>query len=126
MAGTVEERMIQRTEKKLLLEMVNRDSHSNTTMDPEQQDSDAVARGFSATELWENIKFGCEAVFGNSSNNELPSEEDIAVITNQTRKESDSVGKLMLYIKFTIYIYTSIFTIYITYVWVYTTYIRYI
>lgn len=93
-AGTVEERMIQRAEKKLLLEMVNRDSHSNTTMDPEQQDSDAVARGFSATELWEDIKFGCEAVFGNSSNNELPSEEDIAAITNRTRKESDSVGKL--------------------------------
>ena len=96
--------------------MVNRDSHSNTTIYPDQQDSDAVAQGFSATELWEDIKFGCEAVFGNSSNNELPSEEDIAVITNQTRKESDSVGKLMLYIKFTIYIYTSIFTIYITYV----------
>jgi SWI/SNF-related matrix-associated actin-dependent regulator of chromatin subfamily A member 5 len=93
-AGTIEERMLERAEKKLLLEMVNRDSHSNTTMDPEQQDPDEVARGFSAGELWEDIKFGCEAVFGNSSNNELPSEEDIAAITNRARKESDSVGKL--------------------------------
>jgi SWI/SNF-related matrix-associated actin-dependent regulator of chromatin subfamily A member 5 len=94
MAKTVKERMIQRAKKKLLLKMVNCDSHSNTTIYPDQQDSDAVTQGFSATELWEDIKFGCEAVFGNSSNNELPSEEDIAVITNRTSKESDSVGKL--------------------------------
>ena len=61
MAETVKERMIQRAKKKLLLKMVNRDSHSNTTIYPDQQDSDAVAQGFSATELWEDIKFGCEA-----------------------------------------------------------------
>lgn len=89
-AGTVEERMIERAEKKLLLEMVNRESN---TADMES-DIDAEARGLSAGELWEDIKFGCEAVFGDSSNNELPSEVDIAAITNRARKESESVGKL--------------------------------
>ena len=82
--------MIQRAEKKLLLEMVNRESNT-TNVDP---NPDLVARGLSAKELWEDIKFGCEAVFGNSSNEELPSEEDIAAITNRARMESDSVGKL--------------------------------
>ena len=89
-AGTIEERMIERAEKKLLLEMVNQESNTaNSEQDPE----DAV-RGLSATELWEDIKFGCEAVFGNSSDNKLPSEKDIDDITNRARKESDSVGKL--------------------------------
>lgn len=89
-AATIEERMLERAEKKLLLEMVNRESHSNTSTDPEQD----LARGMSAAEIWQDIKFGCGAVFGNHSNNELPSEEDIAAITNRARKESDSVGKL--------------------------------
>jgi len=90
-AGTVEERMLERADKKLLLEMVNRESHSKTTMDPE---SDVVVRGMSAGELLEDIKFGCEAIFGNSTSNELPSIKDIAHITDRARKESDSVGKL--------------------------------
>lgn len=92
-AGTVEERMLERAEKKLLLEMVNRESSlSNEAMD--ELDPEASARGLTAGELWEDIKFGCEAVFGNSSDNELPSEKDIDEITNRKRKESDSVGKL--------------------------------
>ena len=90
-AGTVEERMLERAEKKLLLEMVNRESSSSSAMDPEQDDT---ARGMSAEELWEDIKFGCEAVFGDPSNNALPSEKDISAITNRDRKESDSVGRL--------------------------------
>jgi SWI/SNF-related matrix-associated actin-dependent regulator of chromatin subfamily A member 5 len=91
-SGTIEERILERAEKKLLLEIVNRETQSNTTMDLE--DPNATARGLSAGELLEDIKFGCEAIFGNSSNNELPSEEDIAVITDRARKESRSVGKL--------------------------------
>mmetsp|Transcript_21374 Transcript_21374/g.24450 ORF Transcript_21374/g.24450 Transcript_21374/m.24450 type:complete len:1128 (+) Transcript_21374:158-3541(+) len=90
-SGTVEERMLERAEKKLLLEMVNQDSNEGSTAAAEP---DAVARGMSTGELWEDIKFGCEAVFGNSANNELPSEEEIDNITDRTRKEADSVGKL--------------------------------
>ena len=92
-SGTIEERMLERAEKKLLLEMVNRDSNQGGTGAAEY-DPDVVARGMSTGELWEDIKFGCEAVFGNSANNELPSEEDIDTITDRTRKESDSVGRL--------------------------------
>mmetsp|Transcript_23294 Transcript_23294/g.50926 ORF Transcript_23294/g.50926 Transcript_23294/m.50926 type:complete len:962 (-) Transcript_23294:66-2951(-) len=90
-AGTVEERMLERAEAKLMLEMVNKESKIDSA---EGQHEDAGPRGMSAGELWEDIKFGCGAVFGDSSNNALPSEQDIASITNRTRKESDSVGKL--------------------------------
>lgn len=79
--------MLQRAEKKLLLEMVNRESQDDGG-DNEQ------ARGLSAAELLEDIKFGSQAVFGDSANNELPSWEDIDIITDRARKESDSVGRL--------------------------------
>jgi len=84
-SGTVEERMLQRAEKKLLLEMVNQES--------KDFDNDK-ARGLSTAELLEDIKFGSQAVFGDSANNQLPSWEDIDIITDRTRKESDSAGKL--------------------------------
>lgn len=80
--------MLERAEKKLLLEMVNRESK-----DDEFDQSD-VARGLSAKELLEDIKFGCAAIFGNSGQNELPSWEDIDNITDRSRKEADSAGKL--------------------------------
>jgi hypothetical protein len=87
-SGTVEERLLERAEKKLLLEMVNRESSkkSDTTEDK--------GGGLSAKDLLADIKFGCQAVFGDSANNELPSLEDIETITDRSRKESDSVGKL--------------------------------
>lgn len=85
-AGTVEERMLQRAEKKLLLEMVNRESSNGKK---EEQ-----ARGLSAAELLEDIKFGSQAIFGDSAKNELPTWEDIDIITDRARTESDSVGKL--------------------------------
>lgn len=79
--------MLERAEKKLLLEMVNRESKDSNS-------NEDVARGLSAAELLEDIKFGSEAVFGNSSQNELPSWADIDIITDRSRKESDSAGKL--------------------------------
>ncbi|CAJ1937255.1 unnamed protein product [Cylindrotheca closterium] len=85
-SGTVEERMLQRAEKKLLLEMVNQES--------KESGEDERVRGLSAAELLEDIKFGSQAVFGDSANNELPSWQDIDTITDRERKESDSVGKL--------------------------------
>mmetsp|Transcript_18968 Transcript_18968/g.28621 ORF Transcript_18968/g.28621 Transcript_18968/m.28621 type:complete len:560 (+) Transcript_18968:3-1682(+) len=80
--------MLERAEKKLLLEMVNRES--NTPND----DEEVEVRGLSAAELLDDIKFGSQAVFGSSQHQELPSIEDIEIITDRKRKESDSVGKL--------------------------------
>lgn len=81
--------MLERAEKKLLLEMVNKESKDTASFE-----QDDAARGLSAKELLDDIKFGCEAVFGNASNNELPSWEEIDYITDRSRKESDSAGKL--------------------------------
>ena len=81
--------MLERAEKKLMLEMVNKESKDSSSF--EQEDT---ARGLSAKEILEDIKFGCEAVFGNAGNNELPSWDDIDKITDRSRKESDSAGKL--------------------------------
>ena len=80
--------MLERAEKKLLLEMVNKETKDANF------DQEDTARGLSAGELLEDIKFGCQAIFGNSGHNELPSWEDIDNITDRSRKESDSSGKL--------------------------------
>lgn len=77
--------MLERAEKKLLLEMVNRESKDS---------NEDLARGLSAAEILDDIKFGSEAVFGNSSQNELPTWEEIDIITDRSRKESDSAGRL--------------------------------
>lgn len=87
-SGTIEERMLERAEKKLLLEMVNRESNEPN------DDEEVEVRGLSAAELFDDIKFGSQAVFGSSQHQELPSIEDIEIITDRKRKESDSVGKL--------------------------------
>jgi SWI/SNF-related matrix-associated actin-dependent regulator of chromatin subfamily A member 5 len=92
-AGTVEERMLERAEKKLLLEMVNRES-SNTASTNNTDDQDIQVRGLSAKELLDDIQFGSQAVFGASTNNELPSWDDMDAITDRSRTESDSVGRL--------------------------------
>lgn len=84
--------MLERADKKLVLEMVNRESKEEG--DDNKNSDEDKARGLSASELLEDIRFGCEAIFGNSTNNELPSWEDIDNITDRSRKESDSIGKL--------------------------------
>lgn len=86
-AGTVEERMVQRAEKKLLLDqMVNRERADAAT-----KKSDEVVSG---SEMMQDLKFGCAAVFGDSSQNALPSKEDIASISDRKRTENDSNGKV--------------------------------
>eukprot|EP00980_Cylindrotheca_fusiformis_P031493 scaffold26459_cov162-Cylindrotheca_fusiformis.AAC.7 len=87
-SGTIEERMLERAEKKLLLEMVNRESNVSSGGEDDQ------VRSLSAAELLDDIKFGSQAVFGDGSKNELPTWEDIDAITDRKRTESDSVGKL--------------------------------
>ena len=85
-SGTIEERILQRAEKKLLLsEIVNRDSED------QNDDDDVRPTGMG---IFKDIKFGCDAVFGDGSSNELSSLEDIEIITDRNRSESDTVGKL--------------------------------
>lgn len=82
--GTVEQRMVERAEKKLYLEkMVTRDGVSKS----EVEDVEDVDK------LVSTLKFGCNAVFGEGSNT-LPTEEDIALITDRKRTDNFTAGKL--------------------------------
>jgi SWI/SNF-related matrix-associated actin-dependent regulator of chromatin subfamily A member 5 len=85
-AGTVEERVLQRAEKKLYLDqMVNR----GITTDMENDDDEA---GLTASELLSTLKFGSNAIF--RSTNELPSNSEIDSITDRKRTEKTSCGLL--------------------------------
>ena len=84
-AGTIEERIIQRTEKKLLLDKIV--NHDGT------DDSNHAIQDRSGALLLD-IKFGSAAVFGDCSLNVLPTKQDIGYITNRNRSEIDSQGKL--------------------------------
>lgn len=85
-SGTIEERIIQRTEKKLLLDtVVMRDGDQRKNLG-------ALIKTENQVQL--DIKFGSAAVFGDGSTNILPTRQDIEYITDRTRSESDSQGKL--------------------------------
>jgi SWI/SNF-related matrix-associated actin-dependent regulator of chromatin subfamily A member 5 len=88
--GTVEERLIERADKKLLLDqMVNRErdlGDASTKVD----DNDGLTLGT----MLKDIKFGSSAVFGDSSLNILPTSSDIDFITDRMRNGSESRGKL--------------------------------
>lgn len=89
-ANTVEERIVERAAKKLLLDQaVNRDSDTSITAP-----ADEKGTGLSAKELLRDIKFGCQAIFGGKTNMELPSLKEIDEITNRQRNHNDSIGKL--------------------------------
>jgi len=86
--GTVEERIVERAEKKLYLDrMVNGNSLHSAT-ETETLESGSV--------LISTLKFGCSAVFdsGAGSQNNLPTKEEIALITDRMRQEDFSLGKL--------------------------------
>jgi len=85
--GTVEERMVERAEKKLFLDqMVNRGSAA---------DSDEEFAKLTAGELLSTLRFGCNAVFGEGSKgNFLPTKKEINIITNRNRSETFSAGNL--------------------------------
>ena len=90
--GTIEERMVERAQKKLYLDqMVNQDSLAGLEDDEE-------LGGVSKGELLATLKFGCDAVFGGDVENQntLPTLEDIDVITDRNRSEdfSEGSGKL--------------------------------
>jgi hypothetical protein len=76
--------MVERAQKKLFLDqMVNQDSAT---------DELRVSKG----ELMSTLKFGCDAVFGEDSENQnaLPTCHDIAIITDRDRSETFSDGRL--------------------------------
>jgi len=84
-AGTVEERIVERAEKKLYLDqMVNR-GVSNGAMD---NDDDGVT----SSELLASLTFGSNAIF--KSDNDLPTDSDISRVTDRTRSEESSEGLL--------------------------------
>ena len=83
--GTVEERMLERAEKKLYLDqMVNRGASNGVN------NEDSV--GLTTAELLSTLRFGSNAVF--SSTNELPSDDDIGHMTDRQRSENTSKGLL--------------------------------
>ncbi|GKY98256.1 hypothetical protein MPSEU_000783300 [Mayamaea pseudoterrestris] len=89
--GTVEERMIERAEKKLYLDrMVTRDGSELALDDAEGED--VLDEGV----LMATLKFGCSAVFGQGSmkGNRLPFDDDIELITDRSRTDDFSQGNL--------------------------------
>jgi len=82
-AGTVEERIVQRAEKKLYLDqMVNRGS----TDQSEQLDQ------LSSSEMMGMLKFGAQCCFSSS---EAPTDAELDTIIDRSRKESDSIGGII-------------------------------
>jgi len=91
-AGTVEERILQRAQKKLYLDqMVN--SRKGTAVSQELCEESDDKGGLSASVLLSTLKFGSNAVF--NSSNDLPTEQDIDVITDRDRSEDTSSGLLV-------------------------------
>lgn len=87
--GTIEERILQRAEKKLLLDqMVNRGQALGI------ESENGASAGLSAVELLKDIKFGSAAVFGDSSLNTLPTDKELDDIINRSRTEECSTGSL--------------------------------
>lgn len=85
-SGTIEERIVQRTEKKLLLgTMVMYDKAD--ARNPESLNK-------AGKTIESDIKFGSAAVFGDEFTNDLPTNDDIDYITDRTRSENDSRGRL--------------------------------
>jgi len=84
-SGTVEERVLERAEKKLYLDqMVNGGGSSQAIEDD--------GTGFSTSELLASLKFGSNAIF--SSSNDMPTDDDIAKLTDRSRSEATTGGLL--------------------------------
>jgi len=85
-SGTVEERVLERAEKKLYLDqMVNKGTSAKGA------DGDEKG-GLTTSELLSTLKFGSNAIF--SSANNLPSDDDVRAITDRNRSEETCSGLL--------------------------------
>jgi hypothetical protein len=88
--GTIEERMVERAEKKLYMDrMVN--STGGEGVEDEVEDVQVPKKDIVST-----LRFGCNAVFGQDAEarNTLPSDADIDNITDRSRSEESSHGNL--------------------------------
>jgi SWI/SNF-related matrix-associated actin-dependent regulator of chromatin subfamily A member 5 len=83
--GTVEERVLERAEKKLYLDQIVNSGASDGV-----NNEDNV--GLTTAELLSTLRFGSNAVF--SSTNELPNDNDIEHMTDRKRSENTSKGLL--------------------------------
>ncbi|CAB9506371.1 Probable chromatin-remodeling complex ATPase chain [Seminavis robusta] len=82
--NTVEERILQRAEKKLYLDKMV--MQQGDLVDDQQVDE---------KKLMETLRFGAQAVFGSAGlKMELPSKEDIEILTDRSRTESFTGGKI--------------------------------
>jgi SWI/SNF-related matrix-associated actin-dependent regulator of chromatin subfamily A member 5 len=88
-SNTVEERIVERASRKLLLDQtVNRESSTASV------GSDPDGSGLSLKDMLRDIKFGAQAIFGGRTLQDLPTVDDIDQITNRDRTETDCFGKL--------------------------------
>lgn len=88
---TVEERMIERAQKKLFLDKtVIRNSYMTNSLE-----NDSSIGGLSIKDMLKDIKFGCQAIFGINTKFDLPSLEEIDQITNRDRTENERTGRLV-------------------------------
>jgi SWI/SNF-related matrix-associated actin-dependent regulator of chromatin subfamily A member 5 len=87
-SGTVEERVLERAEKKLYLDqMVNRGTSSQTADEHELEGT-----RLTTSELLSTLKFGSNAIF--ASKNDLPTDKDIDAVIDRERSEQSSSGLL--------------------------------
>lgn len=101
--GTVEERIVQRAEKKLYLDkMVNRDAHTQDTSSLDDDgggsgkgkgEEEEEASGVSGSELLAALSFGAQAVF-RAGRDEPPTDAELDAIIDRTRTDDFSCGKL--------------------------------
>lgn len=98
-AGSVEERIVQRAEKKLYLDkMVNRDGESSTDDGSSSSSASASASSGggddepSGSELLAALSFGCQAVFDGGG--EIPTDAEFDAIIDRTRTGEEACGGL--------------------------------
>lgn len=85
-SGTVEERILERAQKKLYLDRMVMQDGASKNSDEEGGESHLLAA----------IKFGCNAIFGAKANEamKLPTQKDIEMLTDRERTEEYSGGMI--------------------------------
>jgi len=91
-SGTVEERIVQRAQKKLYLDrMVNQESASSAM---ESAGRAAADEELDASEMMSMLRFGAACCFSATAD-KPPTDAEIVAIIDRTRTESDTVGSLV-------------------------------
>ncbi|MDC0526267.1 hypothetical protein OAO87_04615 [bacterium] len=89
-AGTVEERIVQRAEKKLYLDqVVNRGVQAAAAA--AAAEPSGAPEEVSSSDMLSMLKFGAQCCFGAAGAGALPTDEQISAIIDRTRTEADSV-----------------------------------